>query len=184
MTLKDYLSKEEGRKGLKDRYEVHLTLSEFYQAFQIPSHSHARRDDLLLDVPDLEDRLSLMQERLDRLNARILEYQERVRRFEGKLKELLEQVRKDLLENISTFRMVEENPSASARRTFLEGQAIQLERELYELRLRELDRILMLERERDEILPEYLHLKRVLEALTDHEAELKRKREKRAKKYL
>ena len=188
MTLKDYWTREEGKKT-RDRYEIHLTLSEFYQAFQIPSSSGARRDELFLDVPDLEDRLSLMQERLDRLNARIREYQERVKRFEGKLKELLEQVRRDLMENIRTFRMVEENPSASARRTFLEGQAIQLERELYELRLRELDRILAIERERDEILPEYLHLKRVLEALVDQEVELKRRgkekeKEKRGAKYL
>jgi len=151
--------------------QVSLTLNEFFQSFQIPvpasgySAYRSYTAEPFLDTPDLLERFEILRERLTRLAGRIEQHRASSTAFERQLVANLKRVQTDLELNLKTFQVVEENPAASERRTFLQGEANRIEAERHRLRLEALDRLIELERQRDELLPEYVQLRRVAKAL-------------------
>jgi hypothetical protein len=118
-----------------------------------------------LDVPDLRERFRLLKERLAVLNERLAQRRATAERFRERTATSLGYLSADLGQHQRTWQMVENNQAASQRRTFLQGELLRLQGELYETELRELEKAVELERERDQLLLEYVQLKRVVEAL-------------------
>jgi len=173
VTLKDYLRSEDSGAPTQPAasYQVNIQLNEFTQAFQIPITPaefcgyQGYLAEAFLDIPDILERFEVFRERLNKLSARMEEIEAGYEVFENQLGVRRREIEHQLDHHQKTFLVVEDNPAAASRRSFLQSESIRLESEGHQVIQKRLNRLNELEQRLYELLPEYLHLRRVAQSV-------------------